>query len=770
MEGNDEAAAEEALQYIKSPGTEISVANAELCFQLVIDKEQNFEKRDTRDAIIATLIRQCLGARVYLAKKLQKSVTVVFEKLYEIGDGSASALTTVVLDPTAWPAEVVRETNEKDVFQLFIAKLIESGDDFDGRALKEISRLLAVNAEMLRDLIDEDVFDAILVSLDFRLETGVRTQATLATAKYLEVSQEKGQELLSRFITTRIRQNTYDDLIVAFSTAAAVFALVPSVMSALFLTEGFLPSLISQLEKKASSTTIKGAALDMLSAACIDGSCREAIGKHCSSWLQQELDKRDNRTSGRAAVILAKVSGNSNSDLNEKLPNGGVINSRDLVPLLRNMVLEEDDIGKRTSIEGLAYISMRSNAKEKLSRDQKFLNKLLQVPKTGSASAIIAFGTLTIIDNMTRYQPSLSAEQKRVSELKAYANASKISKQPDPLEDDTHVTIRCKALLNAAAVPFLVALSKVFLAKHQSPTFLALVANIVLSLSKKPSHRGTIAQQGGVPLLLDLYSSSCPSTPSSKTSDLSPSLAATASAHALARLLVSIDPSHVFHPPSTPSPKSALLPLLFLLTPQSITTDGPRDLLPTFESLLALTNLVSGPSQKVSEDLIRTSFPVVEDLLLNSNTVIQRATTELVCNLMTCAAGIEKLADGSGPAKRRLHILLALADVDDVGTRRAAGGALAMVTEFESAVAGILERERGVAILLGLCKDEDEGCVHRGMVCVRNVVLAEGDVEKRGGEALRGADGVAILQQALRVQEDREILEVGVEALKALIG
>ena len=46
----------------------------------------------------------------------------------------------------------------------------------------------------------------------------------------------------------------------------------------------------------------------------------------------------------------------------------------------------------------------------------------------------------------------------------------------------------------------------------------------------------------------------------------------------------------------------------------------------------------------------------------------------LICNLTPLPAGAAKFADGSQRAKKRLHLLIAMADVDDVPTRRAAGG------------------------------------------------------------------------------------------------
>ncbi|KAK6429250.1 SWI5-dependent HO expression protein 4 [Oleoguttula sp. CCFEE 5521] len=123
---------------------------------------------------------------------------------------------------------------------------------------------------------------------------------------------------------------------------------------------------------------------------------------------------------------------------------------------------------------------------------------------------------------------------------------------------------------------------------------------------------------------------------------------------------------------------------------------------------------------------------------------------------MNSPAGVAKFADGSGKAKNRLHILLALADGEDLATRRAAGGALAMLTEWDAAVEAVLERERGVEILLGLCEDEDEGLRHRGLIGVTGV------------EKVKKESGKGIVKECLKGVKEPEVLGIGVEVLKKL--
>ena len=721
------------------------------------------ENQAIQDGIISALLRESSAAKAWLAKKLdQCSTNLAFKDLFNIGSGTANGIATVVLDPSAWPSEDIRESNEKDIFQLYLAKLLDVGDEHNGKALRGIARLLAADAEKLHEYIDEMCFDAILTCLDDRGSIEVRSQATLATAKYLAVS-DNAQNMLVNFVTTRIARQHNEDLVLAFSAAAGIFPVAPSIASTMFLTQGFLESLIPLVEKKAKSEKVEQATLHMLNAACVDTACREAISKHCTRWLQHVMDTGKGQRPGTAAVVLAKC---QCSSLQNGRENGSQTQDDAhvdrLVSKLETMMADESLEAIRSSIEGLAHASVRPKVKDQLAKDKKFLITFLKILKSHSEpGSSIAFGGLTLIDHLTRYLPSLSEEQKRISQLKAYANASKPSAQVDPLDEDDAVTERCKAMVNAGAVSILVGISK-----NLSPISISIVFNILLSLSRTQSLRGTIAQQGGVRLVIQNYAT----ITGTSTAEVQ---ARHTAAHALARILVKVDPTLVFPSSGAISLTSAIRPLVSLLSEDpALATEGPRDLLPTFEALLSLTNLASTPSSGAAEYIIRLAFPTIEDLLLTSNERIQRAATELVCNLVTCPAGIELFADNSKAAARRVHILLAMADVDDEGTRKAAGGALASLTQFEGAVKAILARERGVEILLGLCEgDDQEGqIVHRGVVCIMNIVCIEDPIASAAIEKVKELGGLDILKAAAQdFQHNEQILSCAVQALKALI-
>lgn len=438
----------------------------------------------------------------------------------------------------------------------------------------------------------------------------------------------------------------------------------------------------------------------------------------------------------------------------------------DISKQLSELVLSGND-EETQAVEGLAYTSLEPKVKEALVANKPLMMRLVKIIQEEPS---MVFGCLTVFANVTAYRPALTAEEKKMSDLKAYANSQRPTGH-DPLDNNGVVTARCTKVLELDIVPAVVHSCK----QSSSPSTIVLVVRILLALSNEQKHRANMAQQGAVKLLLqirDRVAKTDKSTPEA-------SLIERTAAHALARLLISLNPIHIFSAalPAT-SAVSALLPLLSDETSSSpsnnpLTTQTPsHDLLPTFEALLALTNLASLPNDSTPRDLtIRQTWPQLQNLLLANNTLLRRACMELVCNLMASPSCVALFASASPQAKNRMHILLALADVEDLATRRAAGGALAMCTEWDAAVTAVLDKERGVGILLGLVGDERMELKHRGLVSVANVCYAPGGAGERGARLVREAGGVEVVKRALEGSvRDEEVLTVGVEVLKKLVG
>jgi protein unc-45 len=757
---SNEQAGTDAVRYLRSNPQRLPRPIALECLKLILDS--NYATLSSaQDSIILELMQHSLDVRQYFATELQISSTEFFDNIYDRGDGAANCLRVVVLEAPLWKSEADRLRVEEDLFQLLLAKLMESGHDLDGRALKGIALLLTADPKRLHPFVDEEGFDAILGCLDIRLPTDVRIQATLAASKYLEASGEIGQKHFTGFVSSHVGKQKNEDLIVAFSAAASLFPIVPAMAAPLFLTEGFLRSVIPLLNEKLKSSKAEEAFLQLLNAACIDQACRSSISKYCSVWLAHIVSNGKDNQPGIGATILAKLrSSSSSEDSAEAAKVGGEDDGlQDLVRLFKEAMSKNEPSNPSGLTEGLAYASLRAEVRDELAHDRSFLQSFLQSLKANFEYPDVVIGGLSVLSNLTQYSPILSEEQKKIAELKAYANASK-PLSANVLNDDAHVMARCNAIIEAGVMPVLIECSK----EARTSSAGSLADKIILSLSRNPKTRGKIAQQGAVKLLIIHLQQD----PGKSSNDAVANIEA---AHALARILISVDPALIFPASGLPNITSAVQPLISLLrvaTTQGL-SDQPRDLLPTFESLLALTNLASSSDMSPANIMVRTAWDTIEDLLLSNNIMIGRASCELVCNLVATESGLAKYADRSRRSVQRLHTLLALGDVDDLATRRAAGGALAMLTEHEAAIDGVLEVRRGVDILLGLCQDDDEDVVHRGLVCLRNLACATGDIGKRARSTIKGENGVETLKACLRQWNNQTVLQAGVDALKLLV-
>jgi hypothetical protein len=667
---------------------------------------------DSADELTGELLVSLPAKRV-LANALKASPTVTFNKIFERGDDSVDGQTNLLLGRTGWQSEHDRIAAERDVFQLALAQLMRAGQDFPERAMRTISRLLGAEASNLNGLIDADGFDVILSNLDIRLPNALRAQASLACVKLLELSQDTAKTLISQYVVDRIQTPSGERLVQAFSAAAAVFPMAPDAAAELFLRDGFLPNFV-KLINKWSSERVEQAALELLDSACMHSGCREAIRKYCPEWLHSITtpvdSKRRKSQIAVADLILEKLKDfNLQVDEGEKPPSDVDQHAQERARRFKSLIME-DNPGHIQAIafEGLAFASTRPAVKNDLVHDGGFLKRLIHL-LGGKVDGATVFGGLTVLVNLSGYRPVMSQEQKKMAELKAYASLGK-RVLSDPLDDEVRVTERCKLLLSAGVMPLLTQCLKLW-----STRSAALAVQIMLSLTHDRRHRGQLVQQGALRLLLTTYDRMA-------ANNGAPEPALRAAAHAVARILISVNPSHAFTS-SSPSMVSAVRPLAALLEPEE-REDSTINFLSTFEALLALTNLASA-DESICNLIIKKAWPSVEELLLCENVHVQRAATELVCNLSACGEGVA-LFVAADRSKARLQLLLALSDSDDLQTRSAASGALAMLTEWEPVLGVLKSLDDPGARLIRILRDEDKDVATRGAVILKNCASVGG--------------------------------------------
>lgn len=724
----------------------------------------------------------------------------------------------------------------------------------DVESLKAFARSISSNEVSATDVIDDNLLEAILHGFDVRFSEELRTLTTVILAKYISSAREKAETKLTGLFSSKLDSRKYtlydDDFIIMFSALAALFPLIPAVSVGAFTKKEFMELVRDKIntfprgqkvtviqedsngegDEDEVTRWVETALLILFSSACIDRNCRATIAKEFREWLLNAKSLIDDKNNSLAAVVLVKIGGDNGPDNSPGAPeaaNSSDGKLQDFVEQFKGLVIQSEtpktssDLssssfsGLTNALEGLAYSSVQPPVKEQLAHDPSFLSTLIKALKAHLLSTATIFSGLMIVYNLTLYQPVLSEEQKKMRELKMYANAkAQKSRTPtqgpaalDPRDDDAHVQSRCDALVKVGIVGFIIEFCRTMASNRLSITtgMREIIAKIMLALSKNQKTRGQMTQQGAVKLLLSFinWDKAASSSNGEAVADDANSQGAPsedkicfAAAHALARVLISLNPSLVFNPNGSPQITSAIHALAPLLEPydtsfnpsflQSGPDTGVRDLLPVFETLMALTNIASYPDPIAAETIIKLVWAEpgdenarrqppsekLEDLLLSKNTYIQRAACELVCNLIALSpTGFTKFLptganhDRNPRYSQRLHILLALSDVDDDPTRSAASGALAILTEHPPVVERLLGFERGIEIILRLCEEENEGVLHRGLVCVDNMVSAN----KTAGEKFRNAGAVEKVTASLKRVKDRTVLAVGVETMKALV-
>lgn len=327
-----EADGTEALKWLRQQATTPPEQDAIELLKLLL--EHSGSATVLRDELSAALLAGSLPARADLAKgfAVNTEATRIFALLYQQGERTFKALATVLLDKAAWASGKDQREAKRDAFQLALGKLLDPALEHAEWLLMLVARLLAGAPKDLVGLLDADVFEIVLASLDIRLESAVRSQATLATIQLLQETGELGEGFFTTFVTTTVAKTHHDDLIIAFSAAAAVFPIAPVVTAKLFLTPGFLEGLIPTLERNSrgqrydwlqvyrpgdrtadvqsyrKSHHLEQAALELMSAACIDKACREVVSKNCLDWLDDVAHTgSEAEYASMAALVLAKI-------------------------------------------------------------------------------------------------------------------------------------------------------------------------------------------------------------------------------------------------------------------------------------------------------------------------------------------------------------------------------------------------------------------------------------------------------------------------------
>lgn len=203
--------------------------------------------------------------------------------------------------------------------------------------------------------------------------------------------------------------------------------------------------------------------------------------------------------------------------------------------------------------------------------------------------------------------------------------------------------------------------------------------------------------------------------------------------HAIAKIAISVDPNIGFRE----SLSSNLIdPLKTLLK-----SEEP---LQQFESMMALTNLALVSPEVATLIMKDKGLSDIEYLQMDQDMMIQRAASQLLCNLVLVSDLADQYKEESGLTERRFKIWAGLSGSDDLETALASSGALAILSG-DPDVCKVMIKILGVDPFLQLIKEENADLQYRGAEILKNCI----ELGKTYAEMIVSKGGVILLINVL---------------------
>lgn len=540
------------------------------------------------------------------------------------------------------------------------------------------------------------------------------------------------------------------DKILAYRTLHAIFQTSMTVGAAILSQEGVVEEMMDVIEFEILPVQI--AMTDVMAIASSDKTCQKLIVKYGSQWLAKTATRsKDDRLKAAASNALTKLQAQQKYDAtdddkgSESLTNamsqashGDAQLTDGMIQTIKNFKIQQTPV-LLNAVEALAYSSLQPDTKETVANDPVLLKSLvalsLQVADTNNTTLL--FGIATILANVTMYRPLLTEEQKQMKKLRDLANAkgkkgqSTSAEDDDPRERDTAVDNRVRAVVEQG-----VALALITFAKNSSQNLKAAAAQTCLNVVTPQSTRGKLLQQGIAKALVPLAVE--------KQADF-----ATVAAQAAARLAITTDPRLAF---GSQTCLELARPLLGLC--KNGTT------LQQFEGLMALTNMASVDDSIRQKLVDEGGVSMFENLQLSNHDMVQRAATEMICNMTFN----ESVFTTYSKSSNRLRLLMILADHEDEATRRAASGALAILGNSPEACQRMAKVDKGYErITRTVSPDETAAVQHRGIEIIRCMLAHLG---KEAAQNFVRENAHTMLVTIVKQSKDAVVQKAAVEVLK----
>ncbi|KAF2897166.1 hypothetical protein ILUMI_09010 [Ignelater luminosus] len=421
----------------------------------------------------------------------------------------------------------------------------------------------------------------------------------------------------------------------------------------------------------------------------------------------------------RSLVGLCKLASSGGNDASIKPFQEG--STLKLAEACRRFLLNpgKDKDLRKWSAEGLSYLTLDAEVKEKLVEDRAALQALIELAKTGDQSVL--YGVITTLVNLCN-----AYEKQEV--LPEMVELAKFAKQHIPeeheLDDPDFVSKRILILGKENVGSALVALSKT-----ESNNAKELIARVFNALCSEPELRGSIVQQGGVKVLIKL---ALDGTDKGKRH----------AGQALSRIGITINPEVAF-----PGQRSfeVIRPLVNQL-------HQDYNALENFEALMALCNIAQMDESGRQRILKEGGLSKVDHYLYEDHEMLRRAATQVITNL-TMSPDVVEIYEGDNDKMKYLVILCA---EEDLETSLAASGAVAILTgTSQKCCSKVFDSSTWLDSLHVLLANKNTNLQYRGVSIVKHMMESSKEV----AEKLIETDILEILM-ALTKLEDKKLSQI----------
>ncbi|CRL02026.1 CLUMA_CG015103, isoform A [Clunio marinus] len=392
---------------------------------------------------------------------------------------------------------------------------------------------------------------------------------------------------------------------------------------------------------------------------------------------------------------------------------------------------------RKFAAEGLSYLTLDADVKEKLVEDKLAIQALIELAKSGDQSVL--YGVVTTLVNLV----NAYEKQELLPELVELAKFAKhhVPEEHD-LDDADFIAKRVIALADEGVTTALVALCKT-----ESDNSKEMIARVFNAICAEQSVRGKVVQQGGAKVLIPL---------ALKGNEMGRRHAA----QALSRLGITINPEQAFPGQRT---LEVVRPLLNQLNAEYTALEN-------FEALMAICNLASVNESIRSRLIKEQGMTRIEAFLMEDHMLLTRAAAQVICNMVVSDEYVKYHESDND----RVKFLALLCEEEDEETALACAGALAILTSVsDKCCEKMLTPKAWLEVLHTLIANPSPEVQYRGTVIIHNMIkqsknVAEKIFETDIMELLMGltqlndetrGKAIDMARQCLKTAEDMKLIQ-----------